>query len=103
MEDSLPFFLGAIVPVIVEAFRQIARWSQQAKGREETQERVFYEAMESLDLKTIGRFLDRNIGDLDFETYAADATVRRRVDTYLLRIAQGMREPTAARGAPPEA
>jgi hypothetical protein len=88
MEESLPFFLGAIVPVVVEAVRQIARWTQQSKSRRETEERAFYEAMESLDLKAIGHFLDRNIGDLDFETYAADPTVRRRVDTYIRRIAQ---------------
>ena len=93
MEDSLPFFLGAVVPVIVEAFRQVARWRQQARGRQETEERAFEEALQSGDLKALGRFLDHNIGDLDFETYAADATVRRRVDAYLLRIAEDPGEP----------
>lgn len=93
MEDSFPFLIGAIAPVLFEAIRQVGRWVQQWRGRRQTEEQAFYAAMETLDFKTIGRFLDRNIGALDFETYSADPTVRRRVDTYLVRIARFLEQP----------
>lgn len=96
MEDSLPFLLGAILPVVVEAFRQVGRWLQQWRSRRETEEAAFHAAMESQDLAAVGRFLDRKIGAVDFETYAADETVRRRVDAYVGRIARAL-ETSAAR------
>ena len=98
MEESLPFLLGAIAPAIVEMIRQAVRWVQQVRGRQSTEERAFYAAIEEMDEAAISRFLERNIGGLSFETYAADATVRQRVDAYINRLSTALEQPRPPAG-----
>lgn len=81
----IAFILGALSGFLT-VFSYFFNYIKQQKTLEEIDNKLFKQALESVDIKKLGSYLDNNIGNVTIKEFSTNPKIQKKVNNYIQNI-----------------
>ncbi|KQO33214.1 hypothetical protein ASF10_19260 [Flavobacterium sp. Leaf82] len=75
-----------VLSALVTVFSFFLNYIKQQKTLEEIDNKLFKQALESGDIKKLGSYLDKNIGNVTIKEFSTNSKIQKKVNNYIQNI-----------------